>query len=187
MPSTYLKKVYGKSAMAEVMQDAINATVGDALTERSERAASQPKVDLPEDQGTINKVLDGESDLAFDVSYEVLPSVELMDFKTLKLDKPVVEITDADVDTEMQRVFRQNRGYEPKADDGVVADGDNLGISFEGKIDGKPFTGGSSDHAHLVMGAGEFIPGFEEQLAGMKKGETRTIEVTFPKDYNRDE
>jgi trigger factor len=187
VPATYLKKVYGKSAMAEVMQDAINATVGDALTERSERAASQPKVDLPEDQTTINKVLDGESDLAFDVSYEVLPSVELMDFKTLKLDKPVVEISDEDVDKEVQRVFRQNRGYEPKADDGVVAEGDNLGISFEGKIKGKPFTGGSSDHAHLIVGAGEFIPGFEEQLIGMKKGETRQIEVTFPKDYNRDE
>ena len=187
MPPSYLKKVYGKSAMAEVMQDAINATVGNALTERSERAASQPKVDLPEDQGTINKVLDGESDLAFDVSYEVLPAVELMDFKTLKLDRPVVEITDADVEKEMQRVFRQNRGYEPKADDGVVAEGDNLGISFDGKIKGKTFEGGSSDHAHVIVGAGEFIPGFEEQLIGMKKGETRTIDVTFPKDYNREE
>ena len=109
VPATYLKKVYGKSAMAEVMQDAINATVGNVLTERSERAASQPKVDLPEDQVTINKVLDGESDLAFDVSYEILPAVELMDFKSLKLDRPVVEITDADVEKEMQRVFRQNQ------------------------------------------------------------------------------
>ena len=92
----------------------------------------------------------------------------------------MVEITDADVDKEMQRVFRQNRGYEPKSDDGVVADGDNLGISFVGKIDGKPFEGGSSDHAHVIVGAGEFIPGFEEQLVGMKKGETRSIDVTFP-------
>src|SRR5690242_925779 len=174
VPPTHLRKMYGKSAMAEVMQDAINATVGNALTERSERAASQPKVDLPEDQTTINKVLDGESDLAFDVSYEVLPAVQLMDFKGLKLDRPVVEISDDDVEKEMQRVFRQNRGYEPKPDDGVVAEGDNLGISFDGKIDGKAFTGGSSDHAHMIVGAGDFIPGFEEQLIGMKKGETRS-------------
>ena len=187
VPATHLRKMYGKSAMAEVMQDAINATVGNALTERSERAASQPKVDLPEDQTTINKVLDGESDLAFDVSYEVLPAVELTDFKGLKLDRPVVEVTDDDVEKEMQRVFRQNRGYEPKPDDGVVADGDNLGISFEGKIDGKAFAGGSSDHAHVIVGAGDFIPGFEEQLLGMKKGETRSIEVTFPADYQREE
>ncbi len=187
VPDTYLKKVYGKSAMAEVMQDAINATVGDALTSRAERAAAQPKVDLPEDQGALNKVLDGESDLAFDVSYEVLPAVEPMDFSGLKLDRPVVAISDEEVEKEMARVFRQNRGYEPKPDDGTVAEGDNLGISFVGKIKGKTFAGGSSDHAHLVVGAGEFIPGFEEQLIGMKKGETRTIDVTFPADYNREE
>ena len=94
VPESHLKKMYGKSAMAEVMQDAINATVGTALTERAERAATQPKVDLPDDQGTINKVLDGESDLKFDVSYEVLPAVALMDFSKLKLDRPVVEITE---------------------------------------------------------------------------------------------
>jgi len=187
VPMTYLRKTYGKSAMAEVMQDAINSTVGEALNTRSERAAAQPKVDLPEDQTVLNKVLDGESDLAFDVSYEVLPTVDLMDFKSLKLDKPVVEITDEDVTKEVERVFRQNRGYEPKSDEGAVENGDNLGISFVGKIDGKTFAGGSSDHAHVIVGAGDFIPGFEEQLVGMKKNETRTIEVTFPADYNRAE
>ena len=187
VPATYMKKVYGKSAMAEVMQDAINATVSDALTERAERAAAQPKVDLPEDQSDLNKVLDGEADLNFVVSYEILPAVELMDFKTLKLDRPVVESTDEDLEKELQRVFRQNRGYEPKAEDGVVETGDNLGLAFEGKIDGNAFAGGSSDHAHLVVGAGEFIPGFEEQLVGMKKGETRTIQVTFPGDYQKEE
>jgi trigger factor len=185
VPTTYLKKVYGKSAMAEVMQDAINATVSDALTERSERAAAQPKVDLPDDQSALNKVLDGEADLNFDVSYEVLPAVELMEFKGLKLDKPVVDIDEADVDKEMQRVFRQNRGYEPKGEEGVVENGDNLGLSFVGRIDGNTFPGGTSDHAHLVVGSGEFIPGFEEQLVGMKKGETRKVEVTFPADYQQ--
>lgn len=187
VPTTYLKKVYGKSAMAEVMQDAINATVSNALTERSERAAAQPKVDLPEDQGVLNKVLDGESDLSFDVSYEILPAVELMDFHGLKLDRPVVDIAEGDVDKEMQRVFRQNRGYEGKGDDGVVETGDNLGLSFVGKIDGKPFAGGSSDHAHLIVGSGDFIPGFEDQLIGMKKNETRQVNVTFPGDYQNEE
>ena len=187
VPASHLKKVYGKSAMAEVMQDAINSTVGEALTNRSERAATQPKVDLPEDQGTLNKVLDGESDLSFEVTYEVLPAVQPMDFSSLKLEHPVVAVTDEDVEKELQRVFRQNRGYEPKADDQTVAEGDNLGLSFRGTIDGKPFTGSSSDHSHLVVGAGDFIPGFEEQLIGMKKGETRSIEVTFPEDYNREE
>ncbi len=187
VPAGHLKKMYGKSAMAEVMQDAINTTVGDALTSRAERAASQPKVDLPEDQGTLNRVLDGEADLNFEVSYEVLPSVELMNFSGLKLERPVVPISDEDVDKELARVFRQNRGYEPKSDEGTVAEGDNLGLSFVGKIDGKTFDGGSSDHTHMIVGAGDFIPGFEEQLIGMKKAETRAITITFPGDYSREE
>jgi trigger factor len=187
VPVSHLKKVYGRSAMSEVMTDAINSTVQKTLEERAERAAVQPKVDLTEDQAEINRVLEGEADLAFDVSYEILPPVKLMDFKSITIEKPVVEVTETEVDAEMQRVFRQNRGYEDKGDEAVVADGDRLGLSFEGKIDGEPFEGSSADHAHLTVGAGEFIPGFEEQLIGMKKGETRQIAVTFPKDYGNEE
>ena len=187
VPTTYLKKVYGRSAMSEVMQDAINATVAETLEGRSERAAAQPKVDLPADQAAINDVLDGKSDLAFEVEYEVLPPVKLMELKGVKLTRPVVEITDAEVDAEVNRVFAQNRGYEDKGDEGVVENGDRLGLSFVGKIDGKPFDGGTSDHAHLTVGSGEFIPGFEEQLVGMKKGETREVNVTFPADYQSEE
>lgn len=183
VPMTHLKKVYGRSAMSEVMSDAINATVGKALDERSERAATQPQIDLPEDQQTINKVLDGESDLAFHVTYEILPPVAVMDLSTIKLEKPVVEIEEAEVDKEVTRVFVQQRGYEDKGDGAVVEQGDRLGLSFKGTIDGKEFAGGSADHAHLTVGSGEFIPGFEEQLVGMKKGETKTVTVTFPADY----
>jgi trigger factor len=187
VPVAHLKKVYGRSAMSEVMTDAINTTVSKTLEERAERAAAQPKVDLTEDQAEINRVLEGEADLSFDVSYEVLPPVTLMEFKDLKLEQPVVEVSEDDVETEVQRVFRQNRGYEDKGDDAVVAAGDRLGLSFVGKIDGEPFEGGSADHAHLTVGAGEFIPGFEEQLVGMKKGETKTVSVTFPEDYGNAE
>ena len=169
----HLKKVYGRSAMAEVMQDAINASVGEALTERSERAATQPKVDLPEDQAVINKVLDGEADLAFDVSYEVLPPVELMDFKTIKLDSPVVEIADDDVDTEVQRVFRQNRGYETKGDDGVVETATISASPSTARSTARPSRAAPPTTRIVMVGSGEFIPGFEEQLVGMKKGETR--------------
>ena len=187
VPTTYLKKVYGRSAMSEVMQDAINATVSETLEGRSERAAAQPKVDLPSDQAVINEVLDGKADLAFEVEYEVLPPVALMELKGIKLTRPVVDVTDEEVDAEVKRVFAQNRGYEDKGDEGVVETGDRLGLSFVGKIDGEAFDGGTSDHAHLTVGAGEFIPGFEEQLVGMKKGDTREIKVTFPKDYQSEE
>lgn len=186
VPMNHLKKVYGRSAMSEVMSDAINATVGQALDERAERAATQPKVDLPEDQQTINKVLDGEHDLSFEVTYEVLPPVTVMDLKSVKLETPVVEIDEADVDKEVQRVFAQQRGFEDKGDGGVVENGDRLGLSFKGTINGEAFAGGSADHAHLTVGSGEFIPGFEEQLIGVKKGETKTVKVTFPADYAQD-
>ena len=187
VPTSHLKKVYGRSAMSEVMTDAINATVSDTLDKREERAAAQPKVDLPDDQSVINDVLDGKADLAFEVEYEVLPPVTLMDIKGVKLNKPVVEVSEEEVDTEVKRVFAQNRGYTDKGEDAVVEDGDRLGLSFVGKIGGKEFEGGSSDHAHLTVGSGEFIPGFEEQLVGMKKGQTGEVKVTFPKDYQNEE
>jgi trigger factor len=187
VPVAHLKKMYGRSAMSEVMQEAINSSVSDTLGEREERAAAQPKVDLPDDQTVINQVLEGKADLAFEVEYEVLPPVTLMSFDKLEITKPVVEITDEDLEKEVERVFRQNRGYEDKGEDAVVEDGDNLGLSFVGKINGEPFEGGTSDHAHLVVGSGEFIPGFEEQLIGMKKGETKEVKVTFPKDYQNEE
>ncbi|GAB5427058.1 MAG: trigger factor [Devosia indica] len=187
VPTSHLKKVYGRSAMSEVMTDAINATVSDTLDKREERAAAQPKVDLPDDQSVINDVLDGKADLAFEVEYEVLPPVTLMDIKGVKLNKPVVDVSEEDVDAEVKRVFAQNRGYTDKGEDAVVADGDRLGLSFVGKIDGKEFEGGSSDHAHLTIGSGEFIPGFEEQLVGMKKGQTGEVNVTFPADYQNED
>src|SRR5690554_1130806 len=181
VPMAHIKKMYGRSAMSEVMTDAINSTVSDTLDERKERAAAQPKVDLPDDQAVINEVLDGKADLAFEVEYEVLPPVTLMDLKGEALTKPIIDISDDEVTAEVNRVFAQNRGYTDKGDDAVVEDGDRLGLSFVGKIDGKEFDGGKSDHAHLTVGSKEFIPGFEEQLVGMKKGETREIDVTFPR------
>lgn len=187
VPSAHIKKVYGRSLMSEVLQDSINDTVSKTLEERSEKAATQPEIDLSEDQAVINRVLDGEADLAFSVSYEVLPAVALMDFKKVKIEKPVVEVTDEEVDKEVETFFKSNRGYEDKGDDAVVEDGDRLGLSFVGKIDGVPFDGGSADHAHLVVGSGQFIPGFEEQLIGIKKGESKTITVTFPADYQNAE
>ncbi|HEV7345131.1 MAG TPA: trigger factor [Devosia sp.] len=187
VPLSHIKKMFGRSAMSEVMTDAINSTVSATLDERKERAAAQPQVDLPQDQAVINEVLDGKSDLAFEVEYEVLPPVTLMNLDGIKLNKPVIEVTDEEITAEVNRVFAQNRGYTDKGEGAIVETGDRLGLSFVGKINGEPFEGGTSDHAHLTVGTGEFIPGFEEQLVGMKKGETREIEVTFPEDYQSSE
>ena len=187
VPASHIKKVYGRSLMSEVLQDSINDTVAKTLQDRSEKAATQPEIDLSEDQAVINRVLDGEGDLTFSMTYEVLPPVALMDFKTIKIEKPVVEVNEKEIDEEVQKFFKQNRGYEDKGDDAVVADGDRVGLSFVGKIDGEPFEGGSADHTHLIVGSGQFIPGFEEKLIGIKKGEEKTIKVTFPKDYQNED
>ena len=122
VPLAHIKKMFGRSAMSEVMTDAINSTVTETLEKRDERAAAQPKVDLPEDQSVINEVLDGKADLAFEVEYEVLPPVTLMDLKGIPLVKPVVEVSDEELDAEVNRVFAQNRGYTDKGDDGVHQD-----------------------------------------------------------------
>ena len=187
VPMSHLKKVYGQSAMSEVMQEAINSTIATTLQERDEKPAMQPKVDMSEDQGIINKVINGEADLEFNVTYEVLPAIKLMDFKKISVEKPVVPIAEEDVTKEMERLFSEQREYDEKKDGAKVAMEDRVGLSFVGKIDDVAFDGGSSEHAHLVVGAGQYIPGFEEQLVGMKKGDKGDVKVTFPKDYTSEE
>jgi len=187
VPVAHLKKIYGQSIMSEVMQEAINAAVQETLEERSEKAAAQPKVDMSEDQSDINNVFSGAADLTIDVSYEVLPAIELMDFKTIEIEKPVVPVSEEIVQRELDRLFLERREYEPKKDGAKVENGDKVGMSFEGKIEGEPFEGGASDHAHVVVGAGQYIPGFEEQLVGMKKGQKGDVKVSFPDDYSSPE
>lgn len=184
VPMSHLKKIYGQSVMSEVMQEAINSTLASTLEERNEKPAMQPKVDMSEDQGVINRIISGEADLEFNVTYEVLPEFELMEFSKIKIEKPVVPISDEDVQKELGRLFSEQREYDTKKDGAKIAMEDRVGLSFVGKIDGVAFEGGSSEHAHLVVGAGQYIPGFEEQLVGMKKGDKGDVKVTFPKDYN---
>ena len=183
VPVSHLKKVYGRSAMSEVLQEEINRSVQESLSKREERAAAQPEIDLTEDEAELGKVLDGSADLAFEVSYEVLPPIELMDMKKIEIETPVIEIDEKELDSEVERVFRNNRQYEDKGDDAKIEKGDKVGLSYVGKIKGEPFEGGSAEHVHIIVGSGEFIPGFEDSLIGMKKGGDQELSVTFPKDY----
>ncbi|MCB9993896.1 MAG: trigger factor [Hyphomicrobiaceae bacterium] len=181
VPMAHLKKVYGRSAMSEAMQDAINVGVQTALAERAERAAAQPAIELPEDQAKINDILEGKADLTLGVSYEILPKVELMDFKKIKVEKPVAEAEEAEVERELSRLFTDRQEYEDKT--GKAKKGDRVGLSFVGKIDGEAFEGGSAEHAHLIIGSGQFVPGFEDQVVGLKAGDKKDITITFPEDY----
>jgi trigger factor len=181
VPKEHLRKVYGRSVMAEVVQQAVADTSREALSQREERPAFQPTVGLPEDEAEIDKIFAGASDLAYTLSFEVLPKFELMDFSKLALEKPVAEVTDADIDQAIDRIRAANLRYQPK--DGAAETGDRLIIDFTGSIDGKPFEGGSTEDAPIVLGSGNFIPGFEEGLAGVRAGEEREVEATFPEAY----
>jgi len=181
VPKEHLRKVYGRSVMAEVVQQAVAETSREALSQREERPAFQPTVALPEDEAEIDKIFAGTSDLAFTLSFEVLPKFELMDFGKLALERPVAEVTETNIDKSIERIRAANLRYQPK--DGAAETGDRLVIDFTGSIDGKPFAGGSTEDAPIVLGGGNFIPGFEEGLAGARAGEEREVDATFPENY----
>lgn len=181
VPKEHLRKVYGRSVMAEVVQQAVAETSREALSQRKERPAFQPTVGLPEDQAEIDKIFAGTSDLAYTLSFEVLPKIELMDFGKLALERPVAEVTEADIDKSLERIRAANLRYTPKH--GAAESGDRLVIDFTGSIDGTPFEGGAAQDAPVLLGGGNFIPGFEEGLTGARAGEEREIEATFPDSY----
>jgi trigger factor len=181
VPKEHLRKVYGRSVMAEVVQQAVAETSREALSQREERPAFQPTVGLPEDEAEIDKIFAGTSDLAYTLSFEVLPKFELMDFSKIALEKPVAEVAVADIDKSIERVRAANLRYKPK--DGVAETGDRLIIDFVGSIDGKPFEGGATTDAPVVLGGGNFIPGFEGGLTGARAGDEREIDATFPENY----
>ncbi|MCK1638841.1 trigger factor [Bradyrhizobium sp. 157] len=183
VPVSHLKKVYGRSVMAETIDQTIRDTNTQIFTDRGFRLATEPKITLPTEQKEVEELLAGKSDLTYTVAIEVVPTIQLADFKTFSVEKPVVEVTDAEVDEAIKRIADQNRPYAAKAEGANAETGDRVTINFKGSIDGVPFDGGTGEGIQVVIGAGQFIPGFEEQLAGIGAGETRTLKVSFPKNY----
>jgi trigger factor len=177
-----LKRVYGRSLMAEVVQQTVDETSRQAITDRKERPALTPKIALPEDSSEIERVLSGQSDLSFDMSFEVLPDISITDFASLKLTRLVAEVEDAAVEKAIGDLAERNVRYEGEPER-AAGRGDRLTIDFVGKIDGVPFENGSGEGATLVLGQGGFIPGFEDGLKGAKAGEERLLDITFPADY----
>ena len=173
--------------MAETIDQLVRDTNTKIFTERGFKLATEPKVTLPTDQDEINKLLDGKSDLNYTVAIEVIPAIALADFKSFNIDKPVVDVADADVDEAVSKIAEQNRPYRRqgrgrKGRDAATASP----ISFKGTIDGEAFEGGTSENIPVQIGSNTFIPGFEDQLVGIAKGETRTLKVTFPTNYGND-
>jgi trigger factor len=183
VPVTHLRKVYGRAVMAETIEAVIRELNAKIVEERGLKLAMEPKVTIPNEATEVERVIGGETDLAYTLSLEVLPKIELGDFKSLKLERLTTEVTDAEIDEALNRIAEQNRPYAPKAEGGKVETGDRVVIDFSGKIDGVPFEGGTGGDVGVNVGSGTFIPGFEDQLIGMAAGETRTVKVTFPANY----
>ncbi|UWU80787.1 trigger factor [Bradyrhizobium huanghuaihaiense] len=183
VPVTHLKKVYGRSVMAETIDQTIRDTNTQLFSERGFRLATEPKITMPTEQAEVEELLNGKTDLTYTVAIEVVPSIALADFKTFQVEKPVAEVTDSDVDEAIKRIADSNRGYAAKGDGEKAASGDRVTINFKGTINGEAFEGGAGEGIQVVIGSNTFIPGFEEQLIGIGANETRTLKVSFPKNY----
>jgi trigger factor len=179
VPVNHLRRVYGKAAMAEIVESLVGETTRQALSDRGERAAMQPKVAMTEDEAEAHQILEGRADLTFTLEYEVLPDYELGDFKGLKIERPVVEVSDEEVEERLKQISESARPYNPV--ERPAADGDQVTFDYVGKSDGEAF---ESNTTAVKIGSGQFIPGFEGQLVGIKTGDEKTIEVTFPDQYS---
>jgi trigger factor len=183
VPVAHLKKIYGRSVMAETIDQTIRDTNTQLFTERGFRLAAEPKVTMPTEAKEVEELLSGKSDLTYTVAIEVVPQIKLADFKGFSLEKPVAEITDTEINEAIQRIADANRSYAAKGEGAKAESGDRVTINFTGRINGEVFEGGTGEGIQVVIGTGQFIPGFEEQLIGIGAGETRTLKVAFPKNY----
>jgi trigger factor len=181
VPVAHLKRLYGKSAMAEVIEATVQEANSKIVTDHGYRLAVEPKVVLPTEEGAVEGVIEGRTDLSYTVEMEIVPAITLADFKSIKLTRLAAEVSDEQIDKALQTIADQNRPFVAKQEG--AANGDRVTLNFEGSLEGVPFEGGSGEDVPLIMGAGQFIPGFEENIAGLKAGDNKTFEVKFPDDY----
>lgn len=181
VPLAHLRRVYGRSVMGDVVQNAVNEANRKIVEDNNLKLAFEPQVQFPEDKDEVEKVMDAKGDLAFTVALEVLPVFELADVADVTVKKPVAPVSDAEIDESLDRMAKQNRSFSSKK--GKAADGDRVAIDFVGRIDGEEFQGGSGQDVRVEIGSNTFIPGFEEQLVGLKAGDTKLVKVTFPVNY----
>lgn len=172
-PAALVKKQYGRALLGEAMEESVNSALQKTLEDNKLRPAMQPKVDI--------QTFEEGKDFECTIAVEVLPDIVPGDFKQIKLERLVVEPNDTEVEEFMTRLSDQQKTYE-KADK-VAETGDQVVIDFSGSVDGVKFDGGTATDYPLVLGSNSFIPGFEDQLVGMKVGEQKIVKVTFPEAY----
>ncbi|HWK94751.1 MAG TPA: trigger factor [Pseudolabrys sp.] len=183
VPVSHIKKMYGRSAMAEVIEASVRDANQKIVTDNNFKLAADPKVTLPTEEADVEKLISGSADLNYTVGIEIVPEIKLGDFKSIKLEKPVAEVAEAEIDDALGRIAKQNTPFADKGEGAKAANGDRVTIDFVGTIDGVAFQGGTGQDIAVDIGSGTFIPGFEEQLIGIAAGENRTVKATFPTAY----
>ncbi len=182
VPTAHLKRLVGAQEMAKIVDEVIGEAIRDVVADRKERPALNPDVALAEGCDA-EKVVTGEGDLVFTAVYELLPTFEILDWSGIEIERQVVTVADAEVDERIAQLAEGNRPFTDRAKTAKAKKGDKVKIDFVGTIDGEAFEGGSADGVDLVLGSGQFIPGFEDQLIGVKTGDDVTVKVSFPADY----
>tara|TARA_B100001939_G_scaffold197232_1_gene169758 strand:+ start:466 stop:2064 length:1599 start_codon:yes stop_codon:yes gene_type:complete len=176
-PLSLLKKLHGKNMMGQVLEETIHSTSQEVLEERKLRPAMQPKIEIDESY-------DVGKDLEYAMEVEIVPEFSIPDLSKLKLEKLVAEPEEEQVQTALEGIASQQKNYKKAAKTYKAKEGDAVVIDFVGKIDGEAFDGGSGEGHQLVLGSNTFIPGFEEQLIGVKAGDKKDVNVTFPENYH---
>lgn len=183
VPLTLVRQRYGTAVTAEVLEESVSEATRQVLSERGLRPAQQPKVDLI----SLDAAAGSAKDLEFKVELELLPEITLPDFSTISLTRMKVEASPETVDKALADIARRNRELveitaEERGDRGAAA-GEVLTVDYIGRVEGVEFPGGTGNDVAVDVGGDGFIPGFTEQLEGLRPDETRTIEVTFPAEY----
>ncbi|MFQ3230104.1 trigger factor [Reinekea sp.] len=177
VPVSVVKQRFGAGIRAEVLEEVVRNHYFKAITEEKVMPAGNPNIEFTKDVA-------GE-DVEFVATFEVFPEIELAGYDGFAFDKSVADITDADVETMLENLQKQRANF--KEVKRKSKDGDRVKIDFAGKVDGELFDGGSAEDQAVTLGSGQMIPGFESGIVGMKTGETKTIDVTFPEDYGNKE
>ena len=177
VPMALLKKQYGPRVMGEAMQEAIDGAMAKHFEETGDRPAMQPEVKM-----TNENWKEGD-DVAVDMSYEALPAIPDVDFSDIELEKLVVKADDAAIDEALASLAETAQNFKDRKKGTKAKDGDQVVMDFLGKVDGEAFDGGAAEDYPLVLGSNSFIPGFEEQLVGVKAEEVKDVVVSFPDAY----
>ena len=180
VPVSHIRKMFGQSIMKDVVEETVNETTQQAINDNKIRPAGQPQVDLRANGEEVTK---GEADLEYQLTVESIPDFEPVDPEKLKFTRLTHEATAAELKEEVAKLGEGQKSYKKKAKTAKAKKGDAVLIDFVGTVDGEAFDGGAMEGHQLVLGSGTFIPGFEDQLVGVKAGDELDVKVTFPDPY----